>query len=203
MSLSAAAVQTAGPRLSETLRRMAQFSGARFSVADLIGSLGEGSFGGALMVMALPATMLPPLVSAALGAPLLLVSAQMILGAPRLSLPSAIGRLSLSRRHAVAALHRSARGVARLEGMLRPRMTRLQGRLHLKLVAGGCLTMSAVLCLPTPVAHTAAGLSIGMFAAGMLHRDGLALLAGWVLASLSLGIVALMAGVAWLGLRLI
>lgn len=195
-------VRDPSQRLSAKLYALANTGAARLSVIDLVSALDERAFGSALLMLAFPAVLLPPLVSAVLGAPLLIVSSQMIVNG-RLILPAAVGRLSLSRRHAAAALEHAGRNVARMERVLRPRLQALQHPWHLKIVAVVCLVMSLVLCLPTPIAHTAAGLSIGTFAAGILHRDGLALLVGWALAACCLLLLAILVGGAVVGLKIL
>ena len=154
----------------------------RLSIADLLAALGDRSFGAVLLALALPATVMPPLASAVIGAPVMIVSFQLLLrrGGPRL--PEGLARLSIDRRGAGPTLGRTVNLALRLESALRPRLAGLSGPFHTRLVALCCVFLSTVLMLPTPVAHTAAGLGLGAFAAGLIHRDGLALLAGWALA---------------------
>lgn len=190
-------------RLSEFLSRLAETDRDRLSLQDVVAALGERSFGSVMLIMAVPATVMPPMVSAVFGAPLLVVSAQFLFGAAAPKLPGALGRLSLSRGRARRALEQSARRVSQLERVSWPRLQGLLHPWHLRLAAIACLAMSLVMCLPTPMAHSAAGLSISAFATGMLQRDGLALMAGWALAALCGGILVLLVGAGLAGLRLL
>ncbi len=191
----------AGERLSVMLIRLSLAGRERLSIADLMDGLGERSFGSVLLTLALPATLLPPLASAVLGAPLLLISTQLLVRRARPWLPKGLSRLSLGRARATIVLGRAARTVERLETASRPRLDALLHPWHARLVAVGCMGLSMVLMLPTPIAHTAAGLGIGAFAAGLIQRDGLALLAGWLLTIACGLILALMVGGAVIGWR--
>lgn len=187
--------------LSVVLIRLSLSQGERLSIADLMEGLGERSFGSLLLVLALPATLLPPLASAVLGAPLLLISTQLLIRRARPWLPKGLSRLSLEQARAKIVLCRTAKTVEQLETASRPRLDALLHPWHARLVAVGCMGLSTVLMLPTPIAHTAAGLGIGAFAAGLMQRDGLALLAGWLL-TIACGLVlALMIGGALIGLH--
>jgi hypothetical protein len=193
-------IDDASPRLSELLARLAETDRDRLSLQEMVAALGDRSFGSVLLIMAVPATVMPPLVSALLGAPLLVVSAQLVLGVAAPRLPGLLGRLSLPGARAKSVLERAARRVSRIERVSRPRLQGLLHPAHVRIAALACLAMSLVMCLPTPMAHSAAGLSIGAFATGLLQRDGLALLAGWVLAIACAALMALLVG-AGLGLR--
>ena len=183
-------------RLSARLALLAEASGDRLSLQELISGLGEQSFGSVMLVMAIPATVMPPMVSALLGGPLLVVSAQLLAGAAAPCLPGPLGRMSVSGARARGVLIRAARRISRLERLSRPRLQALLHPIHTRIAALACLAMSLVMCLPTPMAHSAAGLSIGAFAIGLLQRDGLALVAGWALATVCAGLLVLFAAAA-------
>jgi hypothetical protein len=191
----------AGESLSAVLLRLSLSESERLSIADLMEGLGERSFGSVLLVLALPATLLPPLASAVLGAPLLLISAQLLVRRARPWLPNGLSRLSLEQTRASRVLRQTARTVVRLETASRPRLDILLHPWHARLIAAGCMGLSIVLMLPTPIAHTAAGLGIGAFAAGLIQRDGLALLTGWLLTIACGLILVLMVGGALIGLH--
>ena len=174
----------------------------RLTAATLFDALGSRSFGSVLMVIALPAILLPPGASAVLGAPLLIVSLQLLSGRAVPTLPGPLGRLSLSRDRANRALGQAADLARKVERLLKPRLEGLLAPWHVRLVAAASALLSIVLILPAPIAHTAAGLGVAAFGAGLAQRDGAALLAGWV-STVACGLIlaAMIAGLIW-GLRL-
>jgi hypothetical protein len=160
------------------------------TVGRLVAELGDASAGAMLLVLALPAIPMPPIFAALLGAPLLLVSLQMLIGRPHPWLPGAFKRLGLGAPAAARLITRLRPQVVRLEAVVRPRGASLFNPVHSRFVALGCTALSIVLLTPAPFAHTAAALGIVAFAVGLIQRDGLALMAGW---ALTLGCAALMA----------
>ncbi len=167
--------------ISRLEQRASSGEAVRLTLGDVVAELGTGSFGGLLVALALPAIPMPPGIAALLGAPLLLLSVQMLLGLRRPWLPRSLQALGLARPAAAKLIQRLRPGVSRLESVLRPRAMGLFNALHDRLVAMACVALSAVLLTPAPFAHTAAALGLVAFASGLIWRDGLALIAGWVL----------------------
>ena len=176
-------------RLLQIRLRLDESGAERLSISDVMDGLGDRSFGSLMLVLALPAMFLPPVASAFLGVPLVVISAQLAAGHRRPWLPRRLRGLSMGRVKADEALHRIGSAVRRLENALRPRLQALLHPWHLRAAAGACILLSVVLMLPVPFAHTAAGLGVGAFGAGLIERDGLALIAGW---ALTLGCALLM-----------
>ena len=112
-----------------------------------------------------------------------------------------MGRLSLGRERANVALERAGDIARKVERLLKPRLDGLLGVWHVRLVAAASALLSIVLILPAPIAHTAAGLGIAAFGAGLAQRDGAALLAGWI-STVACGVIlAAMIAALMLGLR--
>jgi hypothetical protein len=165
------------------------------TIHQALDALGDRSFGGVMLVLALPALVLPPGVSALLGAPLLLVCAQLLLLRPQPWLPDVIGRRSLRRTRAERVFAKAFPILARAESWTRPRLSLLLFPLHEQIIALASMGMSLALILPLPLAHTAAALGISAFGIGLMERDGLALVLGWLLAAACAGLtLALFAG---------
>ena len=113
--------------------------------------------------------------------------------------PSSKSRRTWPFPRALAMLERSRRIVGRLDSIIRPRAPRLLHPWHLRLVAAGCVVLTAVLLTPVPIAHTAAALGIVAFAAGLVQRDGVALLCGWGLTLGCTNLLVLIGGVVMAG----
>ncbi len=186
-------------RLQET----AGAEGARISVADLMDALGSTSVPALLLVIALPAIVMPPGPAAALGAPMLLLSTQLAAGRRTPWLPRACQNLAIEGRRASTLLGRLSRVTRRLEQLVRPRAGSLLHPAHVRVVAVACMALSAVLLTPAPIAHSAAGLGIVAFAAGLVRRDGLAILCGWAFSAVCAALVAVIVWAAFQAARLV
>jgi hypothetical protein len=190
-------------RLSDALDALAQGQSDRLSLDDALEALGARSFGSLMLAMALPAMLLPPGAAALLGAPLVVISGQLMIGRPRPWLPRRMRGLSLSRERARKVLGATAARVRWLEQALQPRLASLCRPWHARAVAAACVCLSVVLMLPAPFAHTAAALGVVAFAAGLMEADGLALLAGWGFSLCCGGLMALLISGAARGIRLL
>src|SRR5918993_1800459 len=85
-------------RFSEVLSDLAGRPAAAVSLGDVLDAFGDRAFGALMLLFAAPNMLpLPPGLSAVLGAPLLFVTAQLMLGRPTLWMPRFICRQSIRR----------------------------------------------------------------------------------------------------------
>jgi len=181
--------------LSVLLFRLANdTSRERISVGDLLAALGDRAIGALMFFFAAPNILpVPPGVSTLLGAPLLFLSAQLMLGM-RPWLPSVVTRRSLSRDDLATLVRRIVPWLAKAEKLLKPRALVLV-RPPLEHVVGlVCLVLAAILMLPIPLGNTLPALAISLLALGVLERDGV-----WIALGLLASAVAsvVVSGVVW------
>lgn len=184
-----------GLPLSVTLLRLAHEGGSdRVSIGDLLAALGDRAVGALMFVFAVPNVMpVPPGVSAVLGAPLIFLGAQLMLGI-KPWLPRAIANRSLARSDLQALVRRIAPWLARAEKLLRPRWQWLTRPPVENLIGLLCLVLAVVLSLPIPLGNTLPALAISLLALGVLERDGLWVGVGALAAAFALAVVS---GVVW------
>ncbi len=181
--------------LSVVLFRLANdTSRERISVGDLLAALGDRAIGALMFFFAAPNILpVPPGVSTLLGAPLLFLSAQLMLGM-RPWLPGVITRRSISRDDLATLVRRIVPWLAKAEKLLKPRAAVLV-RPPVEYVVGlVCLVLAAILMLPIPLGNTLPALAISLLALGVLERDGVWIAIG-LLASVVAGTVVW--GVLW------
>jgi hypothetical protein len=124
----------------------------RVSLADLRDALGDRGFGVLLFVFALP-NLIPvniPLLSAVLGAPLVLLAAQLTYGRHKPWFPHWLTRQSVSRQNFETVVLRALPYLERTERLLRPRLTTLLSWTGERLIGIGLLLLTVVLALPIP-----------------------------------------------------
>ena len=182
-------------RLSAILLAIAQAQDKeRISIGDLLEALRRRALGALLFIFAVPTALpMPPGVSAVVGAPLLFLSAQLMLGM-RPWLPKLITDRSLSRVDFEKVVTTVAPWLAKAEGVMRPRLTFMAHRPTVHLVGLVALIMSIVLFLPIPLGNMLPSVAICIMSLGLLERDGNWVLIGLVTAVASLVIVW---GVMW------
>jgi len=170
----------------------------RVTVEDMLGLIGQRSFGPLLLVAGLIS--LSPLsgifgVPTLMAAIIVLVAGQLLAGSTYVWLPRWLLQRALPARRAAPALRRLRRPAARIDRWIRPRLTLLTAGTGHRVIAGACILVA--LSMPPlellPFAATTAGLLITLFALAIVAHDGLIALIALLLAGLIPGMVAVLA----------
>jgi hypothetical protein len=150
-------------------------------VEDILNAFGNRAFGALMLVFAAPnALPLPPGASAILGAPLLFITAQLMIGRPVLWLPGFIARRSMARETFVGIVGKLVPLLRRSERYVGPRLTSLVAPAPERLIGAACLALALVLFLPIPLGNMLPGFTIAAFALAIVERDGVLALVGWL-----------------------
>ena len=183
---SLGAAQDSPERLSGILQAMAKDQAVdRISVGYLLQALEHRAIGALMFIFAVPnAIPVPPGVSAVLGAPLIFLSFQLMLG-QRPWLPRLIADRSLSRTEFEKVVDLTAPWLAKAERLMRPRLSFLAKAPAEYVVGALCLILSIILFLPIPLGNMLPAFTICVLALGVLERDGL-----WVAVGAILSVVA-------------
>jgi hypothetical protein len=186
-----------GRRISSILEALPKVvAGDRISFGDLVDAFDGRAYGPLIVLFAAP-NILPvalPGISAILGVPLILLTAQLMLGRRRPWLPAFVRRRSLARRDFERFVGKVVPRLRRIETWIRPRYLILTGPVARRLIGAGGLMLALIICLPVPLGNAVPGLSLVLMAVGLLGRDGLAVIAGGLAGLAGLAIVS---GFAW------
>jgi hypothetical protein len=163
----------------------------RVELGMIIEFMGRRSIGTLLLVLALPMALpIPaPGVSVVFGVPLILISAQLLLGRRRAWLPGAIARRSIARTDFVTFVERALPTLHFLERIIRPRINWMAGDWAMVPVGAICLLLAVIITLPVPLGHMVPGAAISVLALGLIERDGLVIGLGLITGILGLVIV--------------
>jgi hypothetical protein len=179
-----------GLRTSTLLRDfVASATGPRITLGALRDALGDRGFGVLLFIFALP-NLIPvniPLLSALLGAPLVLLAVQLSYGRHKPWFPRWLINQSFSRPGFAAIVNRALPHLERAERLLRPRLTFLLSWTGERLIGIAILILALILTLPIPLANWLPAFAIAMIGLAIVEEDGVAVLAG-----LAVGVVSLM-----------
>lgn len=167
------------PKLSSELLALSRAQGLeRIWVSDIRAAIGRRSFGALMLIFAFPNILpSPPGMAGVLGAPLIFLSAQLML---RLQpwLPKVVAQRSMRRQDFAALVDRAAPWLARAERLLRPRWVVFSNNGAEVAIGALCLILSVVLVLPIPFGNLLPAFTICIFALGLLERDGVWVLVG-------------------------
>lgn len=174
-------------RVSELLDQIDARPGRKVAVGDIVEMFGDRAFGALMFVFAAPLILpMPPGVSALLGAPLIFITAQWMLGRRTLWLPKAILERTISKTDFRSLTAKLKPYLEKLERRLRPRLTFMYNPLGDRLVGLLCFVLALIVFLPIPFGNMLPSLAIAAFAIGGAERDGLAAIFGWVTAIVSI-----------------
>ena len=133
----------------------------------------------------------PPGGTTITGAPLLFLSLELALGRETLWLPGWAERASISRKTFRDLSGRFIKPIRFSEHLARPRLTFLTGPFGQGLIGLACLFLSVVLVLPIFGGNLIPAVAIGFFSLGIMQRDGLAVLLGWLTTAISIAVLFL------------
>ncbi|MGU3494361.1 exopolysaccharide biosynthesis protein [Xanthobacteraceae bacterium A53D] len=177
-------------KLSDILRSIANdTTRERVSLADLLHIMQDRAVGALLFIFAVPNVLpTPPGTSSVLGAPLVFLSAQLMLGM-RPWLPAFIAKRSIARKDFATLIGKAIPWLARAEALLRPRLGLMVHPVAERVVGLMCFILAVILILPIPLGNMLPALAISLMALGLLERDGVWTVLGLITAVLSIVVV--------------
>lgn len=186
-----------GNKISEILLALPNhFSTPLVSMNALSEALSGRAYGMLLLVLALP-NLIPipaPGLSFVAGAPLMLVTLQMMLGRTYPWMPGFIGNRTIKTEQLQRLCMRAVPLMKALERVTSPRLQILAKPPADRVVAFICMALSLMIMMPIPFGNALPAFAICIFAIGLMQRDGLFILAG--LTATLLGTAAISAFIA-------
>jgi hypothetical protein len=177
-----------GRKISDILKTLPKnFTKANTSIADIKDALSRRAYGVLLLVLSIP-NLIPipaPGLSLILGAPLFLVTFQLMLGLKSPWLPNFISKRSIKTAQLQKVCNRIVPYMQKLEIIIAPRMIYLTTPLTNRFIALVCVVLSLMIMMPIPFGNALPALAICLFAIGILQRDGLFIIFGTVITMLS------------------
>lgn len=148
----------------------------RITLDELLRAFGPRSFGFLVLVFALPNGIPAPIapgLSAVLGAPLLLLSLQMVLGFNTPWFPAGWRKRGFARRDVARLLRPALPYIIKIERFIRPRFSSPAAEPLANRVIGGLILWNAILLsLPIPFGNLIPAWAIILAALGQVERDG-------------------------------
>jgi hypothetical protein len=170
-------VPVAQPRTSEILSRLAaEDNGDSITVGKIVDALYDRSFGVVIILFALPNTIFP--VAWVLGTPILLLAIQMAFGQQRPWLPEFMRRQSFSRETFAKIISYVVHYLGKIEAYLKPRWEFLTTNRMERVIGIYMTIVTIILLVPVPFGNALPSFGLAIMAAGLLEKDGLAIVVG-------------------------
>ena len=167
----------------------------RLTFTELAAQLHSRAWGGLLLIFAaINVLPLPPGTSVFFAIPLLIISAQMVLGRASPWFPSRIDRRGVRKSEIERLIAKFEWVEARIERVLKPRLAILTGPTATRLIGLVCFLLALLAAVPIPLFHVAPAAAIVLFGLALIYRDGALVIAAAIAAVLSLAVDALLVG---------
>ena len=163
------------------------------TIQHLIDVLHERGFGVLIFLFALPMAIplpVPPGVNLLFSIPLLFLTSQQIMASHALWLPNFITRKSIDSDALKNILVKSKPMMVKLSYFIRPRLGWVTQGAWSRVIGLFGLLFALCVCIPVPLTNTVPSFAILLMALGVLMRDGFAVLAGMIIGSLWIGLLA-------------
>ena len=195
--------------LSQRLAQIVDEHGPeRLSFSELAAQLHSRAWGGLLLIFAaINVLPLPPGTSVFFAIPLLIVSAQMVVGRASPWFPGRIDRRGVTKQLLRRLIDKIDWVEVRVERIFKPRLPSLTGPTAARVIGLVCFLLALIAAIPIPLFHVAPAVAIVLFGLALIYRDGaLVIVAGMAaVASVVLdiliigsGVVALSYAASWL-----
>lgn len=177
---------------SGILMSLRQGESEKLTFGEVVDAFGDRAFGAVMLVVGLINLLpWPPGGTTITGAPLLFITLQLAFSSEHLWLPRFITRASISRRAFDHGLDRFGGWIRRAERLTRPRWRWIIGPLGQALIGVVGFVLAVILVLPIPFGNFLPAVAICLFAVGLMQRDGVVTLMGWVAAGGSFFLLSL------------
>jgi hypothetical protein len=182
--------------LSKRLEQIVEQDGPdRLSFTELAAQLHARAWGGLLFIFAaINVLPLPPGTSAFFALPILIVSAQMVLGRTSPWFPRRLDRRGVTKQELGRLIGKIGWLEQRVERIFKPRLARLTGPAATKVIGAVCFLLALVAAIPVPLFHVAPAAAIVLFGLSLIYRDGALVIIAVIAAILSLVVDALIIG---------
>lgn len=179
------------PHFSNLLERLSREGPDRLYVGEVLEAFGQRGLAALMLLFALINFIpLPPGGTTITGAPLLFLSVELAIGRQTNWLPHKLRTASILRATFRKGIGWLIPVIRVAENLTRPRLLWLTGWFGQGLIGLTCFLLSIVLVLPIPLGNIAPAVTMALFSLGVMQRDGVVVLMGWIATGVSVGLLA-------------
>lgn len=152
---------------------------------ELVETFGERGFGALLLTLGLLSAVIGviPGMTTVLGVPIMIIGVQLLFRRDELWLPGWIMKRDIPRPAFAEAAEKVKSRLQRVERFSRPRLSFMSSDLSEALIGLMCVIWAAVLMLPLIGFNLFPSLIVAAFGFGLMQKDGLMMLIGWVISA--------------------
>jgi hypothetical protein len=172
-------------RISDLMRKLVDTAAQSESVAigRILHICGMRGFAFLLLILSFLniVIFMVPFLSFFLGLPMIILSAQMVMGLSAPIFPGVIRRRYIQRGPLIEGVTRAARWLDKIERYIKPRILVLSSPQLMRVHAFFALFMAVMVTLPIPVINVPPSIALAFLSLGILERDGIFILVGYTI----------------------
>ena len=174
----------------------------RLTLSEFSSLLRDRAWGGLLLSFALINVLpLPPGATTVTGLPLILITAQLAWGRATPWFPKRFDQRGVTKGQLNRLVAKMLPWERRIERALKPRLVGLTKHRGARAIGAVSLFLSIMLWLPIPLGNHAPAITMVLFALALIYRDGVLVLLGVLGTIISIALVTLTVGSAWLAFQ--
>jgi hypothetical protein len=190
---------------SESLQKLSLKSkDGKTKISEIMEDFHENGILLAMVFFALPVAIplpYPPGFTTIMGVPLMILSIQMLLGSKKVRLPQKINDYEIKNSTLKMISDKIVPIVESIEKYIKPRLSFAKSVYCEQFIGLACFIAAFAVALPIPLTNAIPALGITIMALGLLNRDGIIIIAGFITSIIGL-IVALSAIIAsWMAIK--
>jgi hypothetical protein len=193
--------------VSETLEKIGQKQiGGKTKISELMEDFHENGILLAMIFFSLPVAIplpYPPGFTTVMGIPLVLLSIQMLIGSKRVNLPKKINDYELKNSTLKAISDKVVPKLIYIEKYVKPRYSFAKSVYCEQFIGFVGFIAAISIALPIPLTNAIPALGIAVMALGLLNRDGLVIIAGFLITIIGLVIAIAAILASWLTIKYI
>jgi hypothetical protein len=174
------------------------------SIRELLENFHENGFVLAMIFFALPVAIplpYPPGFTTVMGTPLIILAFQMLIGYDKIHLPSKVNNYQINNTTLAMIAAKTVPMLRTMEQYIKPRFSFTQSVYCEQLVGFMSLMCAISVAIPLPLTNAIPALGIVVMSLGLLNRDGLIVLLGFVVSIIGLLIASSAIIASWIGVK--
>lgn len=190
---------------SETIKNIGQKpQDGKTKVSDLLEAFHENGILLSLIFFSLPVAIplpYPPGFTTIMGIPLIILSVQMLIGSKKVWLPVKFQQYKIKNSLLTAISKKIIPVLEKIEQYSKPRFGFAKSVYCEQFIGLVCLIASIAVTLPIPLTNAIPALGISVISLGLLNRDGIIIIAGFVITAFGVFIAASTIIATWIALK--
>jgi hypothetical protein len=192
-------------KASITLEKLGEKpSDGKTTISELLEDFSENGLLLALIFFSLPVAVplpYPPGFTTVMGTPLMILSFQMLLGYHKVKLPQKINQYEMKNSMLIAICNKVVPLLKYLENYIKPRFSFARSFYCEQFIGLVSLICAISVAIPLPLTNAVPALSITIMCLGLLNRDGLVIIFGFIIGIIGLIIAAGALIGSWIGIK--